>query len=315
MKTTVRQIAEFLGTAGPPPRDFPVLRAGPPTEVSGGMLTLVNRSGESLAALFATAPADVVVFTLSSLEQQAAALPQVFFFSANPRLDFCRVLNRYFTEAFSPGVAASAVVRTTIPLNPLVRIGDGCVITGDVTIGDRTVVEPNVVITGRVTIGSDVYIRSGAVIGQKGYGFERDESGMPVLFPQLGGVRIGDRVEIGAITTVTRGTLGDTVIADDSKIDDHVHVAHNVVIGPRCMVTAGVIFAGSVTLGCNVFVGVNATISNGIRVGDGARISLGAVVVRNVEPDTRVTGNFAEPHARFRERWDNLPSGKPVPEK
>ena len=143
----------------------------------------------------------------------------MFLFSDNPRLLFCRVLNRFFSEPFVPQIAGSAVIRTSKPVNPLVRIGDGCVISGDVTIGDRTVLEPHVTISGKVSIGSDVYIKSGAVIGQKGFGFERDDSGTWVLFPQLGGVRIGDRVEVGALTTIARGALGDTIVSDDVKTE------------------------------------------------------------------------------------------------
>jgi len=306
MKTSVQDVVSFLGLDEPEKRDFPLVCAGVPTDVSKGMLTLVTRKGESLQNLFEKAAADVLIIAPDSLRHQAETLPQVFLFSDNPRLMFCRVLNRFFTEPFVPRIAGSAVIRTEKPLNPLVCIGDGCVISGEVTIGDRTVIEPNVIISGKVTIGSDVYIKSGAVIGQKGFGFERDDSGTPILFPQLGGVRIGDRVEIGALTTIARGALGDTVVSDDVKLDDHVHIAHNVEIGPRCLITAGAVVSGSVKIEGDVWIGPNATTTNTVKIGEGATISLGAVVARNVKPGTRVSGNFAEPHDLFLKRMLNF---------
>jgi len=306
MKTTVQDVVSFLGLDEPAKRDFPLVRAGLPSDVSEGTLTLVTRRGESLPNLFGKAAADVLIIAPVSLRRQAESLPQVFLFSDNPRLLFCRVLNRFFSEPFVPQIAGSAVIRTSKPLNRLVRIGDGCVISGEVTIGDRTVIEPNVTISGKVTIGSDVYIKSGAVIGQKGFGFERDDSGTPVLFPQLGGVIIGDRVEVGALNTVARGALGDTVVSDDVKLDDHVHIAHNVEIGPCCLITAGVVVSGSVKIGSNVWIGPNATITNAIKIGRGATISLGAVVVRDVRSGTRVSGNFAQPHLQFLEQYDTI---------
>jgi UDP-3-O-[3-hydroxymyristoyl] glucosamine N-acyltransferase len=303
MKSSVREVLGFLGLNEPVGRDFPLVRASPPTDVSDGTLTLVTRKAESLPGLFRNAAADVLVFAHSSLREQSKPLPQVFLFSDNPRLMFCRALNHFLSEPFVPQIADSAVIRTSKPLNRLVRIGAGCVISGDVTIGDRTEIEPLVTISGKVTIGCEVYIKSGTVIGQKGFGFERDDKGTPVLFPQLGGVRIGNRVEVGALNTIARGALGDTVVSDDVKTDDHVHIAHNVQIGPRCLITAGAVIAGSVRIGSDVWIGPNATTTIDIEIRRGAQISLGAVVVRNVKPGQRVSGNFAEPHEKFLERY------------
>jgi len=302
MRTTVQEVLGFLGLNQAAARDFPLSRVAPPTDVSAGTLTLVTRKGESLPKLFQNAPAEVLVFTDASHREESKFLPQCFVLSDNPRLQFCRVLNHLLAEAFVPHIADSAAIRTSIPLNHCVRIGEGCVISGDVTVGDRTVIEPQVIISGKVTIGCDVYLKSGAVIGQRGFGFERDEAGTPILFPQLGGVRIGDRVEVGALTTIARGTLGDTIVGDDVKVDDHVHIAHNVVIGPRCLIAAGAVVTGSVTIGSDVWIGPNATTTNAIKIGTGATVSLGGVVVRDVTPGERVSGNFAEPHYDFLRR-------------
>lgn len=124
MKTTVREVLTFLGLDEPGRRDSPLVRAGPPTDVSNSTLTLVRRKGESLSELFGNGAADVLIFALASLRQQSDSLPQVFLFSDNPRLMFCRVLNRFFSELLFPQIAGSAVIRTSKPLNRLVRIGD-----------------------------------------------------------------------------------------------------------------------------------------------------------------------------------------------
>jgi len=120
-----------------------------------------------------------------------------------------------------------------------------------------------------------------------------------VKFPQRGRIMIGDRVEIGGNTCVDRGALSDTVIADDVKIDNLVHIAHNVRIGRCTLIAAGALVAGSSVLGERVWVGPSATISNGLTVGDDAQITLGSVVTRDVPAGGRVSGNFAVSHDRF----------------
>lgn len=107
-----------------------------------------------------------------------------------------------------------------------------------VVVGAETVIENNVVVGAGVEIGARCVVKSGAVIGEDGFGFERDELGRPIRLIHLGSVVIGDDVEIGSLATVCRGTLGNTVIEDFAKIDDHVHIAHNVVVRTAALITA-----------------------------------------------------------------------------
>lgn len=169
----------------------------------------------------------------------------------------------------------------------------------DVVIGERTVVGAGVVIESNSRIGDDCVIGPGVVIG--GNGFEvREVDGRRRTIPHGGGVRIGDRVELQANTSVTRSLFsGATMIGDESATDNLVHVAHNVRIGKRCRLAAAAMIAGSTTLMDDVWVGPNATVSNGLTIGEGAQISLGAVVIRDVAAGEKVTGHFAIEHRSF----------------
>ncbi|MBW2065846.1 MAG: hypothetical protein JRJ03_13080, partial [Deltaproteobacteria bacterium] len=142
-----------------------------------------------------------------------------------------------------------------------------------------------------VVIGKDCIIKSNTTIGDHGFGFARDGKGKLVQFPHIGGVRIGDRVEIGANCTVVRATLDMTVIEDDVKTDDHVHIAHNCRIGPRTLIAAGAILSGNVTVGAEVWISPNSTIIDYGIVGEKAFIGLGAVVIRPVGAGETVVGN------------------------
>ena len=130
-------------------------------------------------------------------------------------------------------------------------------------------------------------------IGTQGFGFERDEHGVPVRIPHLGEVRLGLDVEIGACTVIARGTIGDTIIGDHVKLDDHVFVAHNVEIGESTLVVAGAVICGSVKIGKRCWIGANSTIKEHVKIGDDAFVGMGAVVLDDVAENAVVVGNPA----------------------
>jgi len=148
-------------------------------------------------------------------------------------------------------------------------------------------------------IGDEVILRAGSVIGAQGFEFKRiGESILPVA--HAGGVRLSDRVEIQANSCVDRSIFGGfTEIGEDTKLDNFVHVAHNVKIGKRCLLAAHAMIAGSVTIGDDVWIGPSAAVSSEITIGDGAYVTLGSVVTRDVAAGQRVTGNFAIDHDKF----------------
>lgn len=211
--------------------------------------------------------------------------------SPQPRLDFARLLSRIEERV---GFAWSE----SLPqIHPSAILGQHVVIAPGVRIGANTVVGHHVVIGAETTIGARCRIKSGAVIGEGGFGFERDEHGVAVRLPHLGRVLIGDDVEIGSLATVCRGTLGDTVLRAGAKVDDHVHIAHNVQVGEHAFVIACAEVSGGARIGARAWIAPNASVRNQLSVGDDAVVGLGAVVVRSVAPGATVAGNPARPLA------------------
>jgi len=194
---------------------------------------------------------------------------------------------------------------------------NGAFIADDAIIGEGTVIEPGVFVDHSVVIGSNVRVHAGAVIrsfseigdntiirenaviGSEGFGFERDVDATPIRLPHLGGVRIGRNVEIGVFTAVCAGTIDPTVIEDDVKVDNLVHIAHNCVVEKGAMVIACAELSGSVKVGQRSWVGPNASVIESKRIGDGATVGIAAVVIRDVEPGAIVAGNPAKPTAEI----------------
>jgi UDP-3-O-[3-hydroxymyristoyl] glucosamine N-acyltransferase len=120
------------------------------------------------------------------------------------------------------------------------------------------------------------------------------EDGTPVKFIHLGGVVIGDNVEIGSCTCIAKGTLSNTIIEDDVKIDNLVHVAHNCIIRKGAFIIASSVLCGGVDVGENTWVAPNATVTQKAHLGKNSLVGLGAVVTKNVDPDCIVAGNPAK---------------------
>lgn len=166
-----------------------------------------------------------------------------------------------------------------------------------VEIGSQVVIMPGAVILDGVSVGAGSVIGPGTVVGTDGFHCFDDLQGRKKKVLHDGRVIIGENVEIGANVSIDRGLMGrDTIIGSHTKIDNLVHVAHRVHIGEACLLVAGSVISGSVTLGKGVWVGPGVVISNRITIGDEARLLIGAVVVRNVKPGASVSGNFAMDH-------------------
>jgi UDP-3-O-[3-hydroxymyristoyl] glucosamine N-acyltransferase len=209
--------------------------------------------------------------------------------SNEPRLDFARALN--FIDKFI-GFRWSAADPI---IHPTARIGKNVFLGRGVRIGADTVVYHNAVIGDEVEIGERCVIKSCAVIGEDGFGFERDSNGKAVRLTHIGTVIIGDDVEIGSLTTVCRGTLGNTILRNGCKIDDHVHLAHNVDIGEDAFIIACAEVSGGVKIGQRAWVAPNATVMNQVSIGSDAVVGLGAVVLKSVPINGVVVGNPAKP--------------------
>ena len=153
----------------------------------------------------------------------------------------------------------------------------------------------NIRVNGEETCTCDVTpIKSSSILGEHGFGFERNEQGNPIRFPHIGNVIIKDNVEIGAFNTVSRGSIDNTFIDEFTKIDDHVHIAHNVYIGKKNIICAGTIFGGSSKIGNSNFIGLNSTIKDGTKIGNKNFIGQSTNVVKSVEDNNLIYGNPGE---------------------
>lgn len=218
---------------------------------------------------------------------------------ADPRLAIANVLKFVVDQQrqrpwvserkVEPGsrISPLAVVADQVEIGAGVLIEPFCVVENDVKIGRGSIVRSGARIHSRVVIGEDSIVGVNSVIGHQGFGFVRDENGGKRRIPHLGGVVIGSHVEIGNLTTVPSGTIGPTVIEDGAKVDDHVHVGHNVRIASGASITAGVIIAGSVTIAEEAWVGINSSIRDGLRVGVRSLVGMDSSVQQDV-PDNSV---------------------------
>jgi UDP-3-O-[3-hydroxymyristoyl] glucosamine N-acyltransferase len=223
------------------------------------------------------------------------------------------------TAVLFPARAPSAAIDPTARLGIGVQLGEGVaigpwvVIGARVCIGDRTSLGPGVVLEDGVTVGADcalaahvvcqagttlgdrVRVKPGAVLGGEGFGFLSDARGHRRI-PHAGRCVVEDDVEIGANCTIDRGSVGDTVVGAGSKIDNLVHLGHNVRIGRACLLMGGSMMAGSARLGDGVLVGGRAAIGDHRVIGDGARIGGMAGVSQDVPAGGAVSSFVARNH-------------------
>ncbi len=179
-------------------------------------------------------------------------------------------------------IGANAVIESGVELADNVVIGAGCFIGKNASIGANTKLWSNVSIYHEVVIGSDCLIQANTVIGSDGFGYANDK-GEWIKIPQLGTVRVGNRVEIGSCTTIDRGALDDTVIEDNVIIDNQIQIAHNVHIGYGTAMAGGTIVAGSTKIGKYCIIGGASVINGHIEITDGVTITGMAMVMRGIE--------------------------------
>jgi UDP-3-O-[3-hydroxymyristoyl] glucosamine N-acyltransferase len=163
-----------------------------------------------------------------------------------------------------------------------VVIAANCSIGAGVSIGADSRLASNVAIYPGSYLGARCLVHSGAVIGADGFGFAREDDGRWVKIPQVGRVLIGDDVEIGAGTTIDRGALGDTVIADGVKLDNQIQIAHNVRIGAHTAMAGCVGIAGSTMIGARCTIGGAASIIGHLQIADDVNVAAGTLVMKSI---------------------------------
>ncbi|MBS0395077.1 MAG: UDP-3-O-(3-hydroxymyristoyl)glucosamine N-acyltransferase [Proteobacteria bacterium] len=243
-----------------------------------------------------TAATAVVVDEASARECRAAALV-----SPNPYAAYARLAGWLHPEPpAAPGVHPSAVVEPGARIAASAAIGPHAVVGAGCEIGERAVIgagsvlgegcvvgedsrlAPRVVCYRRVRIGRRCLVHSGAVLGADGFGIAQDRDGW-VKVPQLGAVRVGDDVEIGANTTIDRGAIDDTVIGDDVKIDNLVQIGHNCRIGAHTAIAGCVGISGSTTIGARCMIGGAAGIAGHLELGDDVVVLGLTMVSRSIQ--------------------------------
>ena len=256
-----------------------IQRAGP-----GDLCFLANR--RYFPFLSTTQAAAVILGS-----EDAKVCPTNALVAADPYLAYVKAVRFLYPEAaFTPGISTQACVADQTEIDPSVFIGPNAVIASDVRIGAGVYIGPGCVIQENVIIGADtrlvanvtlckgvqigqrVLLHPGVVIGADGFGIANDR-GRWLKIPQLGGVCIGDDVEIGANTTVDRGAIDNTVIEEGVKIDNQVQIGHNVVVGAHTAIAGCVAVAGSVTIGRHCMIGGLSAISGHITIADHVTIT------------------------------------------
>lgn len=221
------------------------------------------------------------------LDMKLLSNKRITILSSNyPKLHFSKLANKYFVNVEIPIVHKTASIDKHAVMGDDVSIGANTVI-GKCMIGRNVVIGPNVSINNNVVIENNVRIGAGTVIGYDGFGYTREDDGRAVKFPHVGAVVIEDDVEIGNNVCIDRGGLMDTVLKKGCKIDNLVHIAHNVIIGENAFVIAGAMVAGSVEIGRNTWIGPSASIMNNTEIGNNVLVGMGAVTLKDI-PDNEI---------------------------
>ncbi|MBN1272035.1 MAG: UDP-3-O-(3-hydroxymyristoyl)glucosamine N-acyltransferase [Candidatus Aminicenantes bacterium] len=268
-----------------------------------GHLTFLNQ--KKFRTLLETTRASAVILTP---EETFDRLPVIR--AKNPQLAFIQAVELFLSSRQpSPGIHPSAFVDSSAKLGRNVLIGALACIGEEVEIGDNTIVHPLACIYPSVKIGRDctihshvtlreqteignrVIIHCGVVVGADGFGYLQDEYGSSFKIPQIGKVRIEDNVEIGANSTIDRAALDETVIGAGTKIDNLVHIGHNVEIGRDSIIVAQVGISGSTKIGKNVIIAGQAGLVDNIRIGDRVVIGPQTGVQKSIPAGAQIMGS------------------------
>ena len=294
----VSQIVLFLGNKGKSKISNPkeiIKKFKSITNAKKSDMTFCSALEEKGIKLVSNSKAALIICH-ESLANQVPDIKSNIIFVKNPRLDFIKCIKKFFnSQPIMRGIHSTAILDTknigkNIYIGPYVQIGK------NVSIGNNAVIYGNVVIYDNVRIGKNVIIDSNTVLGTDGFGFERDESKKLEKFPHFGGIEIGNDVEIGSNVSIDRGTIDNTKIGDGSKIDNLVHIAHNVEIGKNCLIIANSLIAGSCLVEDNVHIAMSVTLREGIKIGKNSIVGMGSVVTKDVPRNVTVFGNPASIH-------------------
>lgn len=290
MALRLGSIVQALGGELHGPEDFIVQNLAPLESASPASLSFLSnpRYQQQLAA----SRAGCVI--VGPQQREAALARGACIVTEHPYLYFARVTQLWrqsIEPAGRPAIHASSVIEEGAVVHPLARIGPLCVVERGASIGAGTVLKSRVTVGENCSVGERCIIHAGAVIGADGFGFAPHDGAWEKI-EQLGAVRIGNDVEIGANTCIDRGALEDTVIADGVKLDNLIQIGHNVRIGAHTAMAGCVGVAGSARIGAHCTVGGGAIVLGHLEVADHVHISAASVVTRSISKPGQYTGMF-----------------------
>jgi len=308
MRRTLKEIAKLVGGRVIGDEDIEIDGVGGAENANSGELTFaLNEEFFQLAQQKAEA-----ILVVESLAVGKNSKPLIIV--DNPRLAFAKVANLFaFKPYYRPGInknsnidenteiGENVSIHAGVTVEAGAKIGDnvvlahGVYIGHNVTIGQDSIIHPNVVVEYDSQIGSRVEIHPNTVIGSEGYGFEPSEDGY-IKIPQFGNVIIEDDVEVGSNVTIDRAATASTIVGQGTKIDNLVHIAHNVEIGSDCLIVAQVGIAGSAKIGNRVTLAGKSGVVGHLTVGDNTTLISNSVITNDVPPNSVISGYPAHDH-------------------
>lgn len=314
MPATVAEIAALVGGTVIGDASLPLTGFAAAAEATAGHLTFAEKEAYFQAAASSGASAILVPPGLTATTKTLIQVPDA-------RVAMARLLPHFFPEqAFAAGIHPSASISSSAQIDPSAHIGPHCIVEDGVTVGARSVLMggnhlgtgttvgedvrlfPQVTLYSRTVVGSRVRIHAGTTIGSDGYGYVFDQ-GRHRKVPQVGNVVIHDDVEIGANASIDRGALGSTIIGKGTKIDNLVHVAHNVEIGQHCLIMGQAGFAGSTHLGDYTVIASQSGIAGHLKLGRQSTVGAKSGVMRDIPDGGTVLGIPAAPDKQAKRQW------------
>ena len=285
-------ITDALGGTLSGSPDLSVDRLAPLDTATPGSLSFVSQT-RYLGGLESTRASVVIVRPDWQSRAEAAGLACIV--TPDPYLYFARLTQwwraQHQPQPSGPLIHPSAVIDPTAVIHATARIGPLCVVEAGARVGAHSWLKSRVTLGENCQVGERCILHSGVVIGADGFGFAPHEDGW-IKIEQLGAVRIGHDVEIGANSCVDRGALDDTVIEDGVKLDNLVQIGHNVVVGAHTAMAGCVGVAGSARIGARCTIGGGAVVLGHLTLADGVHVSAASVVMRSISQPGQYSGVF-----------------------
>jgi len=314
---TLKQLAESIGGVVDGDATIEIESINTPAEAQPGQITFLSDSRYKKELENTSASAVIL------REDDRSACPVTALIVRNPYAAYAEVANLlYPTQRETAGIHPTAVVDDScdiaadvwigphcvigrnVRLDSGCQVGPGCLIQQNAQLGAESVLIGNVAVMHDCLLGKRVLIHPGAVVGSDGFG-QANDNGRWIKIPQVGRVIIGDDVEIGANTTIDRGSIGDTVVEEGVKLDNLIHIAHNVRVGAHTVMAAGTGIAGSTTIGRNCMIGGSVGISGHLTIADNVTLTGRTTVLQSVKESGSVysSGTPAEPNRQWHKNY------------